>query len=102
MAINVRGIIDYDLAAHLFDVASKNGQFKYYIDEKAKFKYEGHIKPVKMTKQDVAYIDSVMLGIGQMTGLKPSRDNKGKKSTFDIQKFKFGKAGDVLGYMYPE
>ena len=103
MAIDVRGIIDYDLAAHLFDNASNKGVFKYYIDEKPKFQYEGHVKPIKMTKQDVAYIDSVMLGIGQMTGLKPTRDKKGKKSTFDIQKFDFGNGGDtVLGYMYPE
>ena len=101
MAIDVRGIIDYDLAAHLFDNASNKGTFKYYIDEKPKFQYEGHVNPIKMTKQDVAYIDSVMLGIGQMTGLAPKRDKKGKKSTFDIQKFDFGVTGDILGYMYP-
>lgn len=102
MAIDVRGIIDYDLASHLFDAATKNGKFKYFIDDKAKFLYEGHVEPIKMTKQDVAYIDSVMLGIGQMTGLTPTRDKKGNKSTFDIQKFDFGVEGDVLGYMYPE
>ena len=67
MAIDVRGIIDYDLAEHMSDVVSKNGKFKYFIDDKAKFKYGDHPKPIKMTKQDVAYIDSVMLGIGQMT-----------------------------------
>ena len=76
MAIDVRGIIDYDLASHLLHVASKKGSFKYFIDEKAKFEYEGHVNPIKMTKQEVAYIDSVMLGIGQMTGLKPTRDKR--------------------------
>ena len=100
MAIDVRGLIDYDLAAHLFDVVSNKGNFKYFIDENAKFKYDGHPRPVKMTKQDVAYIDSVMLGIGQMTGLTPKRDKKGKKSTFDIQKQAFD--GSILGYMSPE
>lgn len=102
MAIDVRGIVDYDNAEFLFDTVSKKGKFNYYINNKAKLKHDGHGKPIKMTKQDELYIDSVMQGIAQMTGLKPKRTTNFNKSTFDISKTKFNSSDGILGYYYPD
>jgi hypothetical protein len=102
MAIDVRGIVDYDNAEFLFDTVSKKGKFNYYINNEAKLKHDGHRKPIKMTKQDELYIDSVMQGIGQMTGLKPKRTTNFNKSTFDISKTEFNSSNGILGYYYPD
>nr|BDD47060.1 hypothetical protein 6 [Alphaproteobacteria bacterium] len=100
MGIDIRGLLDFDWASHLFDVTSKKGKFNYFIDEKGKYKFDGVPKPVKMSPQEVAYIDSVMLGIKQMTELKPKRVTNANKSTFDIQKFKYKPNKGILGVAY--
>ena len=100
MAINVRGLIDYDLASHFYDIATKKGKFNYFIDSKAQWKFNNEPNPIKMTSQDLAYTQSVIDGIGQMTSLKPKKTSNVNKSTFVIQKTN-DFTGGLLGYMRP-
>ena len=51
-----------------------------------------------MTKQELTYIQSVIDGIGHMTGLEPKRTKKLDKSTFVVQKTNDFNDG-LLGYM---
>ena len=101
MSIDIRGLIDYPLAEHFYDIATKKGKFKYFIDNKAQWKLSGHKKPQKMTNQDKLYVSSVIEGIGQMTNLKPTSTTNINKSTVVIQKTNKLKNG-LLGYMQPE
>ena len=100
MAINVRGLIDYDLASHFYDIATKKGKFNYFVDSKAQWKFNNEPNPIKMTSQDLAYTQSVIDGIGQMTSLKPKKTSNVNKSTFVIQKTN-DFTGGLLGYMRP-
>ncbi|MAR06553.1 MAG: hypothetical protein CL862_05590 [Cyanobium sp. NAT70] len=99
MAIDSKGLIDYDLA-YLFQNQLNRSDFNYFIDGKGNSIVEGKNKPIAMNRKEKKLIKNVMGRIGSVTALQPIQVSDINQASIVIQKTQ--DHSDYFAYMTPE